>query len=134
MIFEGDLQFGDKVRLAVGVLRFVDVCSDTGSGSADLIGNDRFVLTFQEFHQIEYLHGKVNGKCTQSAFSHKKFSLCKVTYHRKRKNQGGLPPCKRSAVKGNTILTRAARKLHGQHKLTSSQVKWSDSGMKRVHK
>ena len=36
--------------------------------------------------------------------------------------------------KSYTILTRAARKLHGQRKLTSSQVKWSDSGMKRLHK
>ena len=41
-----DLQFGDKIQFTVGVLRFVDVYSDTGSGSADLIGNDRFVLTF----------------------------------------------------------------------------------------
>ena len=36
----------------------MDICSDTGSGSADLIGNDRFVLAFQEFYQIEYLHCK----------------------------------------------------------------------------
>ena len=28
-----------------------------------------------------------------------------IIYHRKRKNQGGLPTCKRSAVKDNTILT-----------------------------
>ena len=90
--------------------------------SADLIGNDRFVLAFLEFHQIEYLHGKVNRKCTQFAFSHKKFSFCKVIYHRKRKNQGGLPPSKRSAVNDNTILTPAGRKLHGQRKLTSSQA------------
>ena len=70
-----EIQFGNKIRFAVSVLRFVDICSDTRSGSADLIGNDRFVLAFQEFHQIEYLHGKVNGKCTQSAFSHKIISF-----------------------------------------------------------
>ena len=62
------MQFGDEIGFAVGILLFVDVCSDTGSGSADLIGNDRFVLTFQKLYQIEYLHGKINGKCTQSAF------------------------------------------------------------------
>jgi len=33
-----------------------------------------------------------------------------------------LPPCKRSAVKNYTILAPAGRKLHGQRKLTSSQV------------
>ena len=53
-------KFGDTM----GVLRFVDIGSDTGSGSADLIGNDRFVLTFQEFHQIENQNSKVNGKYT----------------------------------------------------------------------
>ena len=47
----------------MGILRLVDVCSDTGSGSADLIGNDRFVLTFQKLYQIEYMHCKVNGYC-----------------------------------------------------------------------
>jgi hypothetical protein len=61
------LQFCDKVRLAVGVLRFVNVCSDTGSGSADLIGNDRFVLTFQEFHQIENLNRFLSLKTQNSA-------------------------------------------------------------------
>ena len=75
---DGAWQFCDKVRLAVGILRFVNIGSDTGSGSADLIGNDRFVLTFQEFHQIEHLHGKVNGKCTQSAFSNKDILLLEV--------------------------------------------------------
>ena len=54
------MQFGDEIRFPVGVLRFVNVCSDTGSGSADLIGNDRFVLAFQEFHQIENLNRKIN--------------------------------------------------------------------------
>ena len=29
-----------------------------GSGSADLIGNDRFVLTFQKFYQIQDFNGK----------------------------------------------------------------------------
>jgi hypothetical protein len=68
----------------------VDIRSDTGSGSADLIGNDRFVLTFQKLYQIEYLHGKINGKCTQFAFSHKMISFCKVIYHRKRKKSRRL--------------------------------------------
>ena len=67
-------KFGDTM----GVLRFVDICSDTGSGSADLIGNDRFVLAFLEFHQIENLHSKVNRKCTQFAFSHKMISFRKL--------------------------------------------------------
>ena len=79
-------KFGDTM----GVLRFVDIGSDTGSGSADLIGNDRFVLTFQKPYQIEYLHGKINGKCTQFAFSHKMISFCKVIYHRKRKKSRRL--------------------------------------------
>ena len=71
-----DLQFGDEIRFAVSILRFVNIGSDTGSGSADLIGDDRFVLTFQKLYQIEYLHGKINGKCTQFAFSHnQKFLL-----------------------------------------------------------
>ena len=64
-----------EIRFAMGILRFVDIRSDTGSGSADLIGNDRFVLTFQKLYQIENLHGKINGKCTQFAFSHKMISF-----------------------------------------------------------
>ena len=52
------MQFGDKVRLAVGILRFVNIRSDTGSGSADLIGNDRFVLAFQDFYKIQNLYRK----------------------------------------------------------------------------
>jgi len=78
----------------MGILRFMDIRSNTGSGSADLIGNDRFVLTFQEFYQVQYLYRKINGKCTQFAFSHSVISFRKVIYHRKWKNQGGLPPCK----------------------------------------
>ena len=62
------MQFGDKIRFTVGILRFVDIRSNTGSGSADLIGNDRFVLTFQEFHQIEYLHGKGNISSCRTPF------------------------------------------------------------------
>ena len=67
-----------EIRFAVGILCFMDIRPDTGSGSADLIGNDRIVLTFQKLYQIEYLHGKINGKCTQFAFSHKMISFRKL--------------------------------------------------------
>lgn len=33
---------------------------DIDSGSADLIENDRFMLTFQEFYPVQYLYCKVN--------------------------------------------------------------------------
>ena len=56
--FQGDLKFCDEIRFAVSILRFVDICSDTGSGSANLIGDDRFVLAFQEFYQIEDFNSK----------------------------------------------------------------------------
>ena len=48
---------------------------DIDSDSADLTENDRFMLTFQGFHQIENLNRKVNRKCTQSAFSHNVISF-----------------------------------------------------------
>ena len=41
-----------RKRFAVGVLCFVDICSDTGSGSTDLIGDDRFSLFFQIFDKV----------------------------------------------------------------------------------
>ena len=47
-----------KSSFAVSVLRFVDIRSNTGSGSADLIGDDRFVLAFQEFYQVQDFNGK----------------------------------------------------------------------------
>lgn len=34
------------------------------------IGNDRLVLTFQHFYQIQNLYRKVNRQCTQFAFWH----------------------------------------------------------------
>jgi len=41
-------------------LRFVDVGSDTCSGSADLIADDRFSLFFQIFYKIQYFNSKGN--------------------------------------------------------------------------
>ena len=43
-LLERDLKPGDKIRLAMGVLRFADVRADGGSAAADLIGNDGFVF------------------------------------------------------------------------------------------
>ena len=50
--FQGDLKFCDEIRFAVGILCFVDICSDTGSSSADLIGDDRVSLFFQIFDKV----------------------------------------------------------------------------------
>ena len=52
------MQFGDKIRFAVSILRFVDVRPDTGSGSADLIGNDRFALVFKNFTKFSICTAK----------------------------------------------------------------------------
>ena len=42
----------------------MDICPDTGSGSADLITDDRFVLAFKIFDQIQ----DFNRKGTTSLF------------------------------------------------------------------
>jgi hypothetical protein len=39
----------------------VDIRSDTGSGSADLVADDRFVLAFKIFDQIKDFNCKCNG-------------------------------------------------------------------------
>ena len=44
----------------MGILRFVDVRTDAGSRSADLIADDRFVLIFEKFDKIEYFNGESN--------------------------------------------------------------------------
>ena len=36
-LFERDLQFCDKIRLAVGVLRFADIRADRRTGTSDLV-------------------------------------------------------------------------------------------------
>ena len=38
----------------------MDIGSDAGSGSADLIADDRFMLTFEKFDQIQYFNGECN--------------------------------------------------------------------------
>ena len=53
-----DLQLGYEIRLAVGILRLVDIRADAGSRSADLIADDRFVLILEKFDKIEYLNGE----------------------------------------------------------------------------
>ena len=53
-----NLQFGYEIRLAVGILRFVDIRADAGSRPADLIANDRFVSIFELWNQFQYLDGK----------------------------------------------------------------------------
>ena len=45
-LFERDLQFCDKIRLAVGELRFTDIRADGRAGASDLVGDDRFVFRF----------------------------------------------------------------------------------------
>ena len=59
-------------------------------------------------------------------FSRKNMQLTEIIYHRKRKNQGGLPPCKQSAVKRNTSTRRqAATSRAAQADLFTSGMKWS---------
>ncbi len=50
--FQGNLQLGNKISLTLSILGFVDIGSDTGSGSADLITDDRFVLAFKIFDKV----------------------------------------------------------------------------------
>ena len=63
--FQGNLQFGNKISLTVSILSFVDISSDTGSGSADLITDDRFVLTFKIFDQIQNFNRKGNREINE---------------------------------------------------------------------
>ena len=44
----------------MGILSFVDICTDTGSCSADLIADNCFVLIFEIFDQIENFNCKGN--------------------------------------------------------------------------
>ena len=53
----------DEIRLSMCILRFMDIGADTGSGSADLVGNDSFVSVFQLFHQFENFYSKFNRQC-----------------------------------------------------------------------
>ena len=48
-------------EMTLGILCFVDICTDTGSGSPYLITDDRFVLTFEIFNQIQDFNRKCNG-------------------------------------------------------------------------
>ena len=55
-LLQGNLQVGNEIRFALGILRFVDVRSDAGSRSADLIANDRLVPAFEILDQIQYFN------------------------------------------------------------------------------
>ena len=44
----------------MGILCFVDISSDTGSGSADLVADNCFVLTFEIFYKIKNFNCKGN--------------------------------------------------------------------------
>ena len=37
----------------MGILCFVDICSNTGSCSSNLVADNCFVLTFEKFYQIQ---------------------------------------------------------------------------------
>lgn len=41
---KGDLKFGNEVGLAMGILRFMNIRTDTGSATSDLIGYYGFAL------------------------------------------------------------------------------------------
>ena len=59
------LQFGNKICLAVSILCFVDVCSNAGSSSADLVADNCFVLTFEKFYQIQDFNRKGNREVNE---------------------------------------------------------------------
>ena len=118
--FQCYLQFGNEICFTVGILCFVDIGSDTGSGSADLIGNYRFVLAFQRFYQIENLYGKVN--CSERnllsaimIISFSKFNIALVRLFSRRQRRR----LSEAQNKNYTNHTPGGRKLH----------KWSVCGM-----
>lgn len=51
-----DLQLCDKIRLAVGVLRFPNVCANGKPTASKLVGNDVFLSALQPLRQSENLH------------------------------------------------------------------------------
>ena len=62
--FQCDLQFCNKICFAVSILRFVDICPDTGSGSANLIADYRFVLTFNILTRFRISTSKATERST----------------------------------------------------------------------
>ena len=60
----------DKIRPAVGVLCFPDICADGCPGSADLVGDNRFTFCFQLFHQLDDRNRKIHGLPCQFVIAH----------------------------------------------------------------
>ena len=63
--FKGNLQFSNKVCLAVRILRFSDICADGSAASSNLIGNDGFSFLFQVFDEVNNGYCKVHGLRSQ---------------------------------------------------------------------
>ena len=87
---QGDLQSGYEIRFAVGVLRLVDIRADAGSRSADLIADDRFVLCFELFDQVQNSTAKATDMSASLLFNFCR--ICPfwlVIYHYRRKNANG---------------------------------------------
>ncbi len=66
--FQCNLKFGYEIRSTVSILCFMDIGTDTGAGTTNLIADDRFVLTFEKLDQIQYFNSEGNGKINQFVF------------------------------------------------------------------
>jgi len=58
-LFQSDLQFGNKIGFAVGIVCLMNIGSDRSCGAFQLIHNG--MMTFDRFAELDDLNGKVHG-------------------------------------------------------------------------
>ena len=63
---ESDLQFGDKIRLAMGIVGFMDVGADRGRGALELTDEGR--VAFDRFTQPDDLDRKIHRQLDKFVF------------------------------------------------------------------
>ena len=74
--FQSDLQFCNKIRFSVGILRFPNICADRRAASANLIGYDRFTPFLQRCDKVNDRYGEIHRLNRQFIISH-------FTHHRR---------------------------------------------------
>ena len=67
--FKGNLQFGYKIGLALGVICLVDIGTDAGSASQELIGEGGFAL--DGITEIDGIDGELHRQVDKNIIGHK---------------------------------------------------------------
>ena len=74
-LFQGDLKFCNKICSSMGIVCFVNICTDAGSGTEKLICKGSAAV--DPVTQTNHRHRKVQRFCYQSALSHRTTSPVK---------------------------------------------------------